>query len=870
MKQFYTIIIFLLFSVTLSAQAPSSFKYQAVLRDARGNTKANTKVTIIIDILQGSTSGIKVYSETHNVTTDTYGLINLEIGKGTSTLGSISGIDWSEGPYFIRVTVDGIEMGTNQLLSVPYALYAKTAGNGFSGFYNDLKAKPLLFDGTWTSLTGKPVFATVSTSGSYNDLINKPVIFSGAWASLTGKPTYATVATTGSYNDLLNKPILFDGTWTSLTGKPSFSTVAITGIYNDLTNKPTGQNLGDMQYWNGTDWVMIPVGKAGQYLQLTTTNLPSWTGPAYATVVTTPISLISQNTATTGGNITNDGGATITARGVCWSTSENPTIALSSKTTDGSGTGSFTSSIAGLAIGTTYYVRAYTTNSVGTIYGVQLKFSTLAFPDVTTTSVSSITQTTASSGGNVTSDGGAAVISRGVCWGTTANPTIANSRTTNGTGTGTYTSSITGLTIGTTYYLRAYATNSVGTSYGDGISFQTTITTPTITTTAATAITQTTASGGGNVTSDGGATVTSRGVCWNTTGNPTITNSKTTDGTGTGTFASSITSLTSNTKYYLKAYAINSAGTVYGNEINFTTNPATVTTPWKVADSIIVRGNLNLLTCNDNYVFLTNLNQDSVFVTSIQTKNIILKKALKVSGYSLLKGNVFINPTDEYSFNAYNISDIQNWLLINTFTGLDKGILYWQFYSSLYDDNYYYWIGHWNNSVQIFEITSNSVIKHSKFDVGIHSQSVTHLGNFLYVANNYGNNRKFDITNLDIPVNKGDFGNTNTNYSGTTAAGFVVQNHYSGWGGGVDNINIYDLNNIVRATLSNNYVSGSAFLTLANGYCIVNEGIIKVYNISNGTFVYDSDLLAYSTHYNNKYIVAMLANKILLINRKLY
>jgi len=164
MKQFYTIIIFLLFSVTLSAQAPSSFKYQAVLRDARGNTKANTKVTIIIDILQGSTSGIKVYSETHNVTTDTYGLINLEIGKGTSTLGSISGIDWSEGPYFIRVTVDGIEMGTNQLLSVPYALYAKTAGNGFSGFYNDLKAKPLLFDGTWTSLTGKPVFATVSTN----------------------------------------------------------------------------------------------------------------------------------------------------------------------------------------------------------------------------------------------------------------------------------------------------------------------------------------------------------------------------------------------------------------------------------------------------------------------------------------------------------------------------------------------------------------------------------------------------------------------------------------------------------------------------------------------------------------------------------
>ena len=108
----------------------------------------------------------------------------------------------------LKVSVDGLEMGTSQLLSVPYALYAQTAGNGFSGSYNDLSAKPQLFDGTWSSLTGRPAFSPVATSGSYNDLTNKPVIFSGAWASLTGKPTYAVVATTGSYNDLMNKPII--------------------------------------------------------------------------------------------------------------------------------------------------------------------------------------------------------------------------------------------------------------------------------------------------------------------------------------------------------------------------------------------------------------------------------------------------------------------------------------------------------------------------------------------------------------------------------------------------------------------------------------------------------------------------------------
>jgi hypothetical protein len=96
-------------------------------------------------------------------------------------------------------------------------------------------------------------------------------------------------------------------------------------------------------------------------------------------------------------------------------------------------------------------------------------------PTVTTTAVTSITATTASSGGNVISDGGAAVTARGVCWSTSPNPTIADSYTTNGTGTGVFTSSITGLTPGTTYYVRAYATNSIGTAYGNPITFTTSI-----------------------------------------------------------------------------------------------------------------------------------------------------------------------------------------------------------------------------------------------------------------------------------------------------------------------------------------------------------------------------------------------------------
>lgn len=284
-------------------------------------------------------------------------------------------------------------------------------------------------------------------------------------------------------------------------------------------------------------------------------------------LTTTAISSITSTTATGGGSITSDGGSTVTSRGVCWNTTQNPTTS-DSKTTDGSGSGSFTSSISGLTPGSTYYVKAYAINSVGTAYGSQVTFSATAIlPIITTTAASAITSTTATSGGNITGDGGSAVTARGVCWATTTSPTTSNSKTTDGMGTGTFTSAITGLSPGTTYYARAYVTNIIGTAYGNEISITTLAIVPTLTTTEATAITKTTATSGGNITNDGGSAVTARGVCWSTVTAPTISNSKTTNGTGTGTFVSSITGLAPGTTYYARAYATNNAGTSYGNEI---------------------------------------------------------------------------------------------------------------------------------------------------------------------------------------------------------------------------------------------------------------------------------------------------------------
>ncbi len=287
------------------------------------------------------------------------------------------------------------------------------------------------------------------------------------------------------------------------------------------------------------------------------------------TITTTSATSISQTTATTGGNITSDGGVTITARGVCWSTSPSPSLA-NSHSSDGSGVGNFITNLTGLTSNTLFYIRAYATNNVGTAYGNELTFTTLInplLPLLTTSALSNVTQTTATSGGNITADGGSTVSFRGVCWGTSPGPTMSNSYSTNGNGTGTFVSNLTGLTSNTLYYLRAYAVNANGTSFGNEISFVTPVI---ITTTAVTGITQTTANSGGTVTAGGGAIISARGVCWSTSANPTIANSHTTDGTGSGTFVSNLTALTVNTFYYVRAYAINDYGITYGNELNFT------------------------------------------------------------------------------------------------------------------------------------------------------------------------------------------------------------------------------------------------------------------------------------------------------------
>jgi hypothetical protein len=366
-----------------------------------------------------------------------------------------------------------------------------------------------------------------------------------------------------------------------------------------ITGLPSGNATGNMLYWNGSNWVLIPVGQSGQFLQLDANKIPYWGGGAVASILTTAATGITSTAAATGGNIVSDGGQAILSRGVCYNTAPNPTTANSILTaTPPTGTGTFTSNLTALSPGTTYYVRAYGINSSVTSYGNEISFTTLAaIPSLAaTTPATAVTGTSATTGGNVLSANGSPILERGVCYGTTTTPTIANSKVIDPSpGTGTFVSNITGLSGGTLYYARAYATNSIGTGYGAQISFTTTIIPPTLVTVDATGITGSTAISGASMSWNGGgySNYQNYGVAYSTTpgaATPTYVATNTTNysvnpAVPIAPWVTNLTGLSANTTYYIRGYLnlyrTSPAGwvTVFGNELTFTTSAPTLPVP---------------------------------------------------------------------------------------------------------------------------------------------------------------------------------------------------------------------------------------------------------------------------------------------------
>ncbi|TDS12351.1 hypothetical protein B0I21_106209 [Sphingobacterium paludis] len=311
---------------------------------------------------------------------------------------------------------------------------------------------------------------------------------------------------------------------------------------------------------------------------------------------TTTVTSITSVSALVGGAVLEDNGSAVTVRGVCYSSSSNvPTINNAAVINIGSGTGTFSSQLTSLAVNTTYYARAFATNAAGTAYGPVVVFKTL-LPDlpssVSTISPSGITMNSAYTGGSIGSAGGGTISARGVVYSSSSSaPSLSNGTVVSGgSGTGSFSITLSGLQYNTTYYIRSYATNQAGTTYGNLYSFKTTLPSlpSNLTTYNATDIRQNSAYVSGYISSAGGGTISSRGIVYSSTNSSPTIGSGTfiTSGAGTGSVSATLSGLTAGTTYYARIFATNEAGTAYGGVISFTT-PTPYTAPTGVSTSSV-------------------------------------------------------------------------------------------------------------------------------------------------------------------------------------------------------------------------------------------------------------------------------------------
>ena len=557
-----TLLLLLLQSVLTIAQAPQKMSYQAVIRNNGGALVVNQAVGMKISVLQGSTSGTAVFAETHTPTSNANGLVSLEIGTGSPVNGTLAGVNWANGPYYIQSQID-VTGGTNytltgayQLLSVPYALYAV---NGVPKGNNN--GDLLSWNGTqWeaianTAATTNSGLPKVTTGDVDSNFCRNSTIVSDEGYSITAK---------GVCWSLSPNPTTADITTTEGQGMGSY-----TSLFHDFLPGRIYYVRAYATNSRGTGYGM------------------SYTTSSYSafSITTGAVTGVTNNYASSGGTLINGtliNGSSLyflSSRGVVWGTSPNPTTSTYTGTaSNGEGAGTFTISLSGLTPNTTYYVRAYGNayssnyNITYTCYGNQVTFTTSSMPYITTTAASEITTNSAISGGTLTNPSGNAILARGVVWSTSQNPTVAlATKTMDGTTEGNFTSTLTGLNLGTTYFVRAYVTNALGTSYGNTITVRPAAL-PTITTTAVTSIDYKSATCGGESITNGGSVIIEKGIVWDTNPNPTTAlTTKTSDGNNSNNFSSSITNLTYNTTYYVRAYARNQIGTAYGQELVFTT-----------------------------------------------------------------------------------------------------------------------------------------------------------------------------------------------------------------------------------------------------------------------------------------------------------
>jgi uncharacterized protein (TIGR02145 family) len=282
-KSMLLLVVFFIFtSVALKAQSPQKINFQSIVRNTNGVIVSNKSVSFKITILSGSTTGTPVYSETHLKTTDAIGLVSLQIGSGTVSSGIFSSLNWGNASHFIKLEADFtggntyVTLGTQELMSVPYAMYAAKTDTNSLNLTNRFAEKAPVNNPSFTGTVGG---------------IDKSMVGLGDVNNTSDASKPVSTATQAALDAKVN----------------ILDTSSMLSKYLRKADFPSGSSANEILYWNGTKWISLSPGTTGQALIMSSTGLqwgciitnsaasPSTTPSLVATTPLTPITI-----ATTG------------------------------------------------------------------------------------------------------------------------------------------------------------------------------------------------------------------------------------------------------------------------------------------------------------------------------------------------------------------------------------------------------------------------------------------------------------------------------------------------------------------------------------------------------------------------------------------
>jgi len=594
-----TFFISILFSLYLVGQAPSLISYQTIIRNNDNELISNKVVGIRISILKDNPNGVSVYQERHYVQTNLNGLAYLVIGAGTPVRGKLSDVDWSLGPYYIQSETD-INGGQDykisvftQILSVPYAIHAKTAEN-VTGKINEVdpqfnasiaKGITAIDTAIWNKKSGGNGTG-IETDPYFNNSVAKGIskTDTAAW----NKKLSSFTEVDPQFNASVAKSI--SSADTAAWNKKLSSFTEVDPQFNASVAKSI--SAADTAAWNkklSSFTEIDPLFNASVAKGITRVDTASWNKKLSSFTEVDPQfnASVAKSISAADTEAWNKKLSSFTESDPIF----NASVAKGITTTDTASwnkkLSSFTESDPRLPFGVTkgdilYWDGTSWQVLLAGLAGQKISLSKTGLPNwmgptypvLTTSTASVIGVRHANLGGNIVSSGGSNITERGIVYHTSPNPTISNNFVAIGSGVGFFSSRIINLRANTTYYVRAYTLSELGVEYGNEISFTTLPNSlPIITTKAISSISNKTASSGGIILNDGGSEITAKGLCWSNNPNPTLGNAIfTNEGMGIDSFVSYLSGLSPNTSYFVRAYATNNVGTSYGNDVFFQTN----------------------------------------------------------------------------------------------------------------------------------------------------------------------------------------------------------------------------------------------------------------------------------------------------------